>query len=182
MAAREGIGFSPQAAWGVAILAIGLIASVAAAAAPYFGIASTQQQIAERANELRFLENKLGAAPKSRLAISANDDFAPMFVAGTTPGLGLAELQRRIGDVAAESGMTVARAQPLASGQDEGSALRMDVEMTGSIQSLRDFLIALETGLPVIFVREAKVAAAPEGSLVVALQIESYGAWEAAAK
>ena len=160
----------------------GLALVITAAAAPYFGIASAQQQIAERANELRFLEKKLGAAHKSRLAIGATDDFAPMFVAGTTPGLGLAELQRRIGEVAAQSGMTVARAQPLVSDQEAGSVLRMDVEMTGNIEALRGFLLALETGLPVIFVREAKIAAAPEGSLVVALQIESHGTWEAAAK
>ncbi|NJM30848.1 MAG: hypothetical protein HC855_12780 [Rhizobiales bacterium] len=105
-----------------------------------------------------------------------------MFVTGATPGLGLAELQRRIGEVAAQSGMKVARAQPLVSDQEAGSALRMDVEMTGNIGALRGFLLALETGLPVIFVREARIAAAPEGSLVVALQIESHGTWKAAAK
>jgi hypothetical protein len=182
MAARAQKWLSPQATGGLVILAFGLMLVIAAAVIPYYGIASAQQQLAERSGELRFLEKKLGAAPKSRQAISAADDFTPMFVAGTTPGLGLAELQRRIGELAAQSGMTVARAQPLGADRDEGTVLRMDVEMTGSIQSLRDFLIALETGLPVIFVREAKVAAAPEGSLVVALQIESYGTWEAASK
>ncbi|NJM30849.1 MAG: hypothetical protein HC855_12785 [Rhizobiales bacterium] len=61
MAARAGKWLSPQAAWGLVALMFGLALAVAAAAAPYFGIVSAQQQIAERSNELRFLERKLGA-------------------------------------------------------------------------------------------------------------------------
>jgi hypothetical protein len=181
-AARPEKWLSPQGIWGLVLLALGLMLGIAAAIAPYYGTVLARQSIAERSADLRFLEKKIGAAPRSRLAITADDDFGAMFVAGKTPGLGLAELQRRIGDIAAKSGMTVARAQPLGSGQDDGSVLRMDLEMAGNIQSLRDFLLALETGLPVVFVREARIAAGPDESLVVALQIESYGAWETAAK
>lgn len=183
MATRAAKRLSPPAMAGLAILAFGLALAVTAAILPYYGGAATQERLAERAAELRFLEKKIGDAPNSRQAIGETDDYAPMFVAGTTPGLGLAELQRRVSELAAQSGMTLERAQPLpADRQDSAAMLQMDVEMTGGIQSLRDFLLALETGLPVIFVRQARIASAPGDTLVIALRIESHGLWEVAAK
>lgn len=66
----------------------------------------------------------------------------------------------------------------------------MEVEASGSIESLRGYLLAIETGQPLIFVNSAKISAAefqtenaaelPSSKLAVALQLEAYGWWEAA--
>ena len=68
-----------------------------------------------------------------------------------TPGLALAALRRLVGGVAQENGLVLQRVQPLQSEDRDGlSVLRMEVETTGRLESLRGYLLALETGLPLI--------------------------------
>ena len=62
----------------------------------------------------------------------------------------------------------------------------MDVVATGSMDALRAYLLALESGLPVIMINEAEITPKdnqqteyPSESVRVALQVEAYGYHEA---
>ena len=85
-----------------------------------------------------------------------------------------------------QNGLVLQRVQPLQNEDRDGlTVLRMEVETTGSLESLRGYLLAIETGLPLIHVNAAKILAPanagetgselPSDNLTVALQIESYG-------
>lgn len=186
-------GLSRQGAYGLAILIVaGAIAALAAWLPFYWqGLVAEQADTARR--ELRFVEARINAAKgASRPHLSAGDDVTPLFLKGATAGLSLADLQTRVSAIAMAAHVTIARSQPLQTDRQSGLAvLRSEVEASGSIENLRDFLIALEAGEPLIFVDQAQISApavaASEGSVALPsenlsalLQIEAYGWWEAA--
>jgi hypothetical protein len=183
---------SRQGAWGLAILLIAILALSGIAALPYYWNAMATAQLNESRNELRFVEAKLKSAKRTqRMGLSAADNIEPLFTSGATSGLALAELQRLVGNIAEVNGMLLERAQPLQTEYSNGLAvLRMEVEASGSIESLRGYLLAIETSQPLIFVNSAKISASesqtenaaelPSDKLTVALQLEAYGWREAA--
>lgn len=179
-----------KAYWGIALLVGAVLAMAGIAALPYAWAAAQEDALAEKRLELRFLEAKLNKArtgPKNRL--TAADDVKPLFVSGSTPGLALAQIQGIAGQLATESGMTVERLQPLQSDREgQLAVMRMEAEVTGSLESLRKYLAAIETSVPLMFVSRLKIAAPeaagdggalPSDQLTVTLQLESYGWWEA---
>jgi hypothetical protein len=178
---------SPKGRWGVVNLAIGLCLLAAVAALPYIWYSVTTGVLAETNSELRLLDARLSTSTGTRqAALSAEENIDGMFIEGTTPGLALAALRRLVGSVAQENGLVLQRVQPLQSEDRDGlTVLRMEVETTGSLESLRGYLLAIETGLPLIHVNAAKILAPanvgetgselPSDNLTVALQLESYG-------
>jgi hypothetical protein len=172
---------------GLAILAAAIMFMAATAAAPYVWQASLDARLAEAKSELGFIETKLKTAKNGpQASLLATDDIEPMFLPGATPGLALAGLQSLVGKIAQDNGMVVQRIQPLQTDAGNGIAvLRMEVETEGGLESLRGYLLTLETGLPLIVITEAKIsapdavesetAALPSDKLSVSLQLEAYG-------
>jgi Type II secretion system (T2SS), protein M subtype b len=183
---------SRQGAWGLTILSLAILAMSGMAALPYYWNAVATVQLTESRNELRFVEAKLKSAKRTqRMGLSAADNIEPLFISGATSGLALADLQRLVGNIAELNGMVIERTQPLQTEYSNGLAvLRMEVEASGNIENLRGYLLAIETGQPLIFVNSAKISALesqsenalelPSDKLTVALQLEAYGWREAA--
>ncbi len=176
---------------GLALVIAALAAMAAVAALPFVWYSASSAELADSRNALRLLEAKLKNATRGeRPPLVVSDDIAPMFVSGTTPGLALAELQRLAGKLAQDNGMVVERTQLLPTENSGGLAvLRMEIETSGSLADLRGYLLAIETGEPLILIKEATIgvpaaagdagAALPSDHLSVALQVEAYGWWEA---
>ncbi len=184
-------GLNRQALAGVLVLVAALAALIGLAVLPFLWTAQTQATIAERQAEVRFLEARINKAPAgNRPGFTAGDDVKPVFLSAATAGLGYAALQRLVDGLAEESGLAVERIQPLQSDEaGDLTTLRMEVEATGSIEALQQFLVALEAGTPFVFVSGARMAPAqateadssilPSEKLVVSLQLEAF-AWREA--
>ncbi|MCB1379279.1 MAG: hypothetical protein KDK89_13080 [Alphaproteobacteria bacterium] len=156
--------------------------------APYYWQADIENQRAERELELRLIESRLTASRDQKgPPLTQDDKIDPMFVTGPTTGLAMAEFQRILSDMAGKTGMVIERQQPLQTDAGPDSTiLRMDVVATGSMDALRAYLLALESGLPVIMINEAEITPKdnqqteyPSESVRVALQVEAYGYHEA---
>ena len=186
-------GLSKQGVYGLALLFAAACLVAVTAWLPYVWYGTIAGQTGTARTELRFIEARINAAKgASRPQLSAGDDVAPLLLTGGTAGLSLADLQTRVATLATAAHITIVRNQPLQTDRQSGLAvLRSEVEAAGSIESLRDFLIALETGEPLIFVNQVQIsgpaaAAAdangplPSENLTALLQIEAYGWWEAA--
>lgn len=190
-ATGAGARLSRQALPGVLVLAAAFAVLAGLAVLPFLWAAHTQETIAERQAEVRFLEARVNKAPAgSRAGFVAGDDVRPVFLSASTPGLGHAALQRLVDRLAEDSGLAVERIQPLQSDEaGDLTTLRMEVEATGSIEALQQFLIALEAGTPFVFVSGARMApgrpgeaeggALPSENLVISLQLEAF-AWREA--
>lgn len=171
---------------GLVILVAAIAGMAAAAAAPFYWTASIEPQIAEKAEMLALLERKMSASGRS--AAPARIDTDAVYVKGTTPGLAGAELQRLVAELALASGMKIEKLEVLpAEERDGATVLRLDVDTVGTIVALRAYLHAIETGAPLIFVREAhigvdkqdneEVAVLPSERLTVGLQLEAVAWW-----
>ena len=175
--------------FGLLLMLAGLVFLAAAAAAPFMWRQSMQASLEDEARLMQLIESKLKAADSARKPSTVTAENADRaFVAGATAGLATANLQRIMSDLAASNGMQVEKVQPLPAEEKNGlAALRLEIETTGTIESLRGFLHAIETGTPLIFVKEAHVASdnnaskdmaqLPAEKLTVSLQVESYSWW-----
>ncbi len=174
---------------GLALLISAVLAMAALAALPFALQASELSGLAEKRLELRFMEARLKSAkegPQNRLTEADNVD--PLFVSGTTTGLAVAEMQAFASKLAQASGLAVQRLQPLQADRDGKLAvLRIEAEVTGSIEGLTQYLLAVEAGQPMMFVNRMKIAAPealsdtgalPSEQLTVTLQLESFAWWE----
>lgn len=178
-----------QGYFGMALIALGLVGLGAAAASPFYWQQAMQPELEESRRMLGLIEQKLKEAEANRKpqAVTAAN-AAQAFVEGTTAGLATASLQRVMVDLARANAMSVERVQPLPAEASNGLAkLRLDIEVTGGLMGLRDYLLAIENGAPLIFVKELHVATPPNReevqnpypseSLTVSLQVEAYGWW-----
>lgn len=189
--ARPEFALSRAGAAGLAMVIGAIVLLGLAASLPYFWHTAVAAQLSESRELLTLIEAKTrNAASHEGAALTSAGDIAPIFVAGSTSGLALAELQRLAGAVADHNGLVVERTQPLPTEEKDGHAiLRMEVETSGSIEGLRGFLHAIETGTPLIFVRRAHISSGPAESqsgqslpserLSARLELEAFGWWEA---
>lgn len=181
-----------KASWGLALLIGAVLMLAGLAALPFALQASELNGLAEKRQELRFMDARLKAAkggPKNRLTEA--DDAGPLFVNGTTPGLAIAEMQAFASQLAQASGLQVQRLQPLQADRDGSLAvLRIEADVTGSLESLSQYLLKIEAGQPFMFVNRMKIAAPeaatdtvalPSDQLTVTLQLESFAWWKDAA-
>jgi Tfp pilus assembly protein PilO len=184
-------GLSAEARKGIAVLAVAALAVLA------FGylILAWQSQEAERLRQAQ-AENDMVVARTAKAVrdgatrLTAADNVAPMFLDGATPGLAFAKFQSIAGDAATAAGLEVKRMQPADTGDGEGAApYRLSLDLEGSIDQLRDFLVDVESRLPLMFVTGLEVQPAagegegeadpyPSESLRMTLRIEAYG-WRA---
>ena len=180
-------GLSSRGVWGLTILIGAAVIMAVIAALPFYWHGANSAALAEAQTELRFIEAKLKSANGNRRAgLTIADNIDQLFIQATTSGLGQASLQQILGRIAEENHMVIERAQPLDIEQRGNLAvLRLEIESSGSIEGLRGYLHAIETGQPLIFVNRAKISAAESGGgnpsdrLTVALQVEAYSWWDA---
>ena len=181
---------SNEGKWGSAILAAGLVLVICLAVVPFLLAAAEGDRLSSARTERDFLAAKRNASTGGKPSgLTATDDIDPVFLEGTTPGLALAALQRRVEAMTLDAGVALLRSQPLQTENRDGLAvIRMEVEATGSLTALRDFLRAMEAGQPFVFVNQAKLAPAGQGEadgdgslpsdrLIASLQLEAYG-WQ----
>lgn len=182
-------GLSAEARKGVAVLAVAVFAVAVLA----YLILSWQAQEAERLRQAEsdyvLVEARTAKAARAGATrLTAADDVAPMFLDGATPGLAFARFQSIAGEAATAAGLEVKRMQPVDTGDGEAtSPYRVSMDAEGSIEQLRDFLVDVESRLPVMFVTGLEIqpeAKAEEGSqypseaLRATVRIEAYG-WRA---
>jgi Type II secretion system (T2SS), protein M subtype b len=179
-------GLSSRGMWGLIILISAVVVMAAIAALPFYWHSANSAALAEAQAELRFIEARLKSANRNSPAgLTIADNIDQIFIQSTTSGLGQASLQQILGRIADENRMVVERAQPLDSERHGNLAvLRLEIEASGSIEGLRGYLHAIETGQPFIFVNRAKISAPetgegnPSDRLTVALQVEAYSWWD----
>lgn len=186
---------SRRALWGIVFLMLGFAALAAAAWGPFLYRAALAPQLDDAGQMLALLEAKIKAAgAKEKPPLVSAADAPRAFVEGRTAGLATAAVQRIAVDVATASGLTVEKVQPLPAEQKDAIAtLRLQVDMSGSLDAFRAFLIGLEGGAPLLFVKEAHFAAPaitpsqdgengasegqPSDNLQASVTIEGYGWW-----
>lgn len=186
MTTRDMSRLSPHGLQGLAILGIGALLLVMIALSPFLLAASLEPGLKESREFLRLLEQKSrNDVLKPRPPVLDERGVESIFVPGRTVGLASAEFQRLIGKAAADTGMAVERMQPLETERRGGlMMLKMEIDASGTIGSLRDYLHRIETGTPLVFIREVHVGMGkPSGEqdnidqLVIRFGFEAFG-WE----
>jgi hypothetical protein len=180
---------SRQGLTGAGLLVIVLLALAAAASSPFYWRQAIEPELEESRRMLALIEQKLMDAEANRKPQAVNAANAGQaFVEGTTAGLATASLQRVMVDLARASKMRVERVQPLPAEINGGLArLRLDIEVVGGLEGLRNYVLAVESGAPLIFVKEFHVTTPlnreeepnpyPAENLSVSLQVEAYSWW-----
>jgi Tfp pilus assembly protein PilO len=181
--------FSRKGLVGMGLIALTLLVFTLIAATPFLWRQSMLPELEESRRLLALIEQKLKDAEANRKpqAVTA-ENAGQAFVEGATAGLSTAGLQRIMVDLARASGFRVERVQPLPAEESSGLArLRLDIELAGSIEALRDYLLAVEQGAPLIFVKELHIGTPPNQEqgqnpfpseqLTVSLQVEAYSWW-----
>ncbi len=192
-AARDSRAFSAEGLQGLAILGLVMLLLGAIAATPWLWVGPLEAQNAERALEVRLIESRIARAARQQpQQLTEADGIARMFLQGETNGLTLANFQALLNATAQANGLTIARIEPLQTDvQGPLSTYRMELAGQGSIESVRNFALALEAMVPVVFIREVQLAPdnakAAEGDpflsekLMVGLKVEAFGWKEAVA-
>lgn len=182
-------GLSGEGRKGLAVIGVAALALLAV----LYLLGSWQSVEAERLRQAEAAHDLVAArAAKAQrdgvTRLTGADDVAAMFLEGATPGLAFAKFQSIVGEAATMAGLEVKRMQPVDTGDGEGAMpYRLNMDVEGSIEQLRDFLADVESGLPVMFVTglESQPLAAegeadqyPSESLRSTVRIEAYG-WRA---
>jgi hypothetical protein len=182
---------SPLARKGGWIVLASALLLLLLATMPYVWHASLRQQAAVQDAELELVKARVAARQSARgPVLTEQDQVQGMFLSGSTAGTTLAEFQTLVSEVAAVSGISVLRMQPLPTDETEGlSRYLLTVDATGSLEQLRAFLLEVEVMLPVLIVsgfeivpRSAGGAEAqpyPSEDLAITLTLEAY-AWRGA--
>jgi len=169
----------------LAVLALALAAMAGIALAPHLATRFVGERIEQGGGELRRLVGEArSTADRSRkradeLASSGHLDF---LLAGETIGIAGAELQRILLERLARQGGSVSSVQvhePTREGALE--RISMSVNARVNLRQLRDLLIDLESGTPLLFVEEMSVLPAEERKVAgrepvlnVALRVAGY--------
>jgi hypothetical protein len=182
---------SPRAMKGAWIVLGAVLLLLLAAVLPYVWHVSLRQQAAAQSAELDHLKARVLARENARgPVLTEQDQLQDMFLPGTTAGTTLASFQTIVSEAAAASGIGVLRMQPLPTDEVEGlSPYRLSVDATGSLEQLQQFLLSVETMLPVVIVSGfdivpraaggAEPQPYPSEDLAITLRLEAY-AWRGA--
>lgn len=186
---QSGKGLSAEGRKGLAVLGVAALVLLAV----LYLLGSWQSAEADRLQQAQ-AEHDLVAARAAKAQrdgitrLTAADDVAPMFLDGATPGLAFAKFQSIAGEAATTAGLEVKRVQPVDTGDGEGAMpYRLNMDVEGGIDQLRDFLADVESGLPVMFVTGLEIQPAagegeadqyPSEALRATVRIEAYG-WRA---
>ena len=183
---RAPLGFSAEARKGMVILAVAAMAVLAAGylLISWHSAATESLRQAEAQHEL--VAARAAKAQRDGITrLTEADTVGPIFLEGATPGLAFARFQSIAGEAAGLAGLAVKRMQPVDTGDGDGATpYRLNMDVEGSIEQLRDFLADIESGLPVMFVTGLEIQPAageggsdqyPSESLRSTVRIEGYG-------
>ena len=181
--------YSGEARKGLAILALGAVALAGLAYVVVAWHGAEAERLAQAEAEHQLVKARAAkAASGGATRLTEADGVAPMFLAGDTPGLAFASFQSIADQAATAAGLAVKRMQPVDTGDGDGAApYRLNIDVEGSVEQLRDFLADVESGLPVMFVTGLEIQPAagegegdqyPSESLRATVRIEAY-AWRA---
>ena len=185
-----GKGFSPEARKGMLILAVAALAAIAVANLVVTWHSAAVERLQQAEAEHEMVAARAAKAQRDGVTrLTEADNVAPMFLDGATPGLAFAKFQSIASDAATTAGLAVKRMQPVDAGDGEAAVpYRLNIDVEGSIEQLRDFLADVEAGLPVMFVTGLEIQPAagegeadqyPSEALRATVRIEAYG-WRAA--
>lgn len=188
--------YSSEARKGMAILVLGALAVAGLVYLVFAWHAAEADRLRQAETEHEMVAARAAkAAGEGALRLTEADNVAPMFLEGDTPGLAFARFQSIADKAATDAGLAVKRMQPVDQGDGEaGTPYRLNVDVEGSIEQLRDFLASIESGLPVMFVTGLEIQPAgaaetagggeqatdqyPSESLRSTVRLEAYG-WRA---
>jgi general secretion pathway protein M len=158
------------------VLALALAGLVATA--PFVRMAALGEELAEL-RDLLAQQQRLAAAASGRPTQAGRE----VLIAGDSSGMGGAELQRLISELARQNALSPRSTQVLpAKREGDLTVLAVEVSLQGGIQGLRALLHALETGAPVLFIDALSVktvaqqAASRPALLDVSFKVRGYGA------
>jgi len=182
-------GLSAEAGKGIAILAAMLAALLALAYLLFAWHADAQERLQQAVGQHDLVVARAAKAARAGASrLVAADGVEAMFLEGATPGLAIASFQRIAGDAATASGLSVLRMTPAdVSEADPSAPYRLTIDAEGSLEQLRNFLVAIETGLPVLFVTRLDIQPAaaegamdefPSEALRISVGVDAYG-WRA---
>lgn len=183
---KAAMGFSGEARKGMVVLAAAALAVLAAAYLIISWHSAATDSLRQAEAEHEMVVARAAKAQRDGVTrLTQADNVAPMFLEGATPGLAFAKFQSIAGEAAAAAGLAVKRMQPVDTGDGDGATpYRLNVDVEGSIEQLRDFLAGVESGLPVMFVTGLEIQPAagegeadqyPSESLRSTVRVEAYG-------
>lgn len=178
---------SPLAMKGGAIVLAAVLLLLAFAVFPLLWQAGLRDEAALQQAQLDLLKAKLAARAGRGPVLTEAQPLDTMFLPGSTAGTTLAAFQETVGATAAVSGLSVLRMQPLAVEETGGlTSYRLSVDVSGSLEQLRAFLVDIEAMLPLVMVTgfdigpqsdEGSAPAYPSENLAASLRLEAY-AWK----
>lgn len=137
--------------------------------------------------ELARAEAVMHAAAEARKSGLTVADAEAAFIHATSDGLAAANLEKRLSDILAQAGLMQRSMEVLpASGPDRGP-LVLSIDLTGDTGKLKRALYQIETGEPLIFVKELDlennhagepVSAEAAVDLAIHLVVEAYARLE----
>ena len=147
---------------GVAYVAVFMLASAALATAPFMLAFNLKAEISEQEGMIALLTKRMEMAAQGPAVVSLDKhEAADVLIHGGTAGIAAAEMQRQVAAVADASGLRISRMQSVNVSQNGGAvALQLELEATGKIEGLQNFLYALESGKPFVFVKDANISVA----------------------
>lgn len=147
---------------GAAYVAAFMLVGAILAVSPLVLVHNLKAQISEQEGMIFLLNKWMEKAAKGSAASSVDKlEAANFIIHGATAGIAAAEMQRQVAAVADASGLRISRMQSVNVSQNGGAvALQLELEATGKIEGLQNFLYALESGKPFVFVKDANISVA----------------------
>ncbi len=148
--------------WGLVYLVASLCIGAIIAVTPFMLAFKLDAEVGARSTEMSHLTKRLEEWASRSVASSQDKlDVAGVTIHADTVGIASAELQRHVASIADAAGLRISRIQPVNVNQSGNAvALQLELEAQGTVESVQNFLFALESGKPFTFVRDANIAVA----------------------
>ena len=178
---------SKNGRWGLFFVFLAIALGMILVGIPHYWYGQILDLRVERENKLRLIEAKLASlARRSGPLLTDEGSVLEMFLKGTTPGTATAEFQTLLNTSAEKAGMVIERLQPMdTETRGDISVITMEIVAFGNLESLRTYLMAIETSLPIIFITDADISpqnttqsSFPSESLMVNLRLQAFQARE----
>ncbi len=160
------VRLSTTGKYGLTFIALYILATITIAVTPFVLARMWKADAVEQRTVLSLLQKRAGQAARSSAVGSVQkSDIMGVLVPGDTTGIAAAEMQHRISGWADKSGLTINRMQS-ANVTQSGRAvsLELELEAKGKIEELQDFLYEVESGKPLVMVKDASISVADSGA------------------
>lgn len=154
--------FSAAGKRGIAYVVAFMLVSTTLAMAPFMLAFNLKAEISEEKGMISLLTKRMEMAAQGSAEASLDKlEAANILIHGETAGIAAAEMQRQVAGIADASGLHISRMQSVNVSQNGGAVtLQLELEATGEIEGLQNFLYALESGKPFVFVKDANISVA----------------------